>query len=85
MGGFTAYHLANSLGICALTYNPALPTVMMNKQFLQHAYKNKSFHTFVWVPKMISSKQRQLNLLSKIAIHKLIMISPSKAGTSNSH
>jgi hypothetical protein len=25
MGGFTAYHLANSLGICALLYNPALP------------------------------------------------------------
>jgi predicted esterase YcpF (UPF0227 family) len=25
MGGFAAYHLANSLGICALLYNPALP------------------------------------------------------------
>jgi hypothetical protein len=25
MGGFTAYHLANSLGICTLLYNPALP------------------------------------------------------------
>jgi hypothetical protein len=25
MGGFTAYHLANSIGICALLYNPALP------------------------------------------------------------
>jgi predicted esterase YcpF (UPF0227 family) len=25
MGGFTAYHLANSQGICALLYNPALP------------------------------------------------------------
>jgi dienelactone hydrolase len=25
MGGFTAYHMANSLGICALLYNPALP------------------------------------------------------------
>jgi predicted esterase YcpF (UPF0227 family) len=25
LGGFTAYHLANSLGICALLYNPALP------------------------------------------------------------
>ena len=25
MGGFAAYHLANSLGLCALLYNPALP------------------------------------------------------------
>ncbi|WP_426094855.1 YqiA/YcfP family alpha/beta fold hydrolase [Flavobacterium sp. DSR2-3-3] len=25
MGGFAAYHLANSLGICTLLYNPALP------------------------------------------------------------
>jgi predicted esterase YcpF (UPF0227 family) len=25
MGGFTAYHLAHTLGICALLYNPALP------------------------------------------------------------
>lgn len=25
MGGFAGYHLANSLGICALLYNPALP------------------------------------------------------------
>jgi predicted esterase YcpF (UPF0227 family) len=25
MGGFVGYHLANSLGICALLYNPALP------------------------------------------------------------
>lgn len=25
MGGFVAYHLANSLSICALLYNPALP------------------------------------------------------------
>ncbi|MFT5254361.1 MAG: putative esterase YcpF (UPF0227 family) [Flavobacteriales bacterium] len=25
IGGFAAYHLANSLGICALLYNPALP------------------------------------------------------------
>lgn len=25
MGGFAAYHLANSLGICAMLYNPALP------------------------------------------------------------
>jgi dienelactone hydrolase len=25
MGGFTAFHLANSIGICALLYNPALP------------------------------------------------------------
>ncbi|TDD74621.1 YqiA/YcfP family alpha/beta fold hydrolase [Flavobacterium caseinilyticum] len=25
MGGFAAYHLANSMGICALLYNPALP------------------------------------------------------------
>jgi uncharacterized protein len=25
MGGFIAYHLANSLSICALLYNPALP------------------------------------------------------------
>lgn len=25
MGGFTAYHLSNSLGLCALLYNPALP------------------------------------------------------------
>lgn len=25
MGGFTGFHLANSLGICALLYNPALP------------------------------------------------------------
>jgi predicted esterase YcpF (UPF0227 family) len=24
VGGFTAFHLANSLGICALLYNPAL-------------------------------------------------------------
>jgi predicted esterase YcpF (UPF0227 family) len=33
MGGFAAYHLANSLGICALLYNPALPyrnNVMQN-------------------------------------------------------
>jgi predicted esterase YcpF (UPF0227 family) len=44
MGGFTAYHLANSLGICALLYNPALPTVMMNKQYLQPSYNNSSFH-----------------------------------------
>ena len=25
MGGFVGFHLANSLGICALLYNPALP------------------------------------------------------------
>jgi dienelactone hydrolase len=25
MGGFAAYHLANSLGLCTLLYNPALP------------------------------------------------------------
>ena len=25
MGGFAGYHLANSLGVCALLYNPALP------------------------------------------------------------
>lgn len=25
MGGFAGFHLANSLGICALLYNPALP------------------------------------------------------------
>ncbi|MGO4820588.1 MULTISPECIES: YqiA/YcfP family alpha/beta fold hydrolase [unclassified Flavobacterium] len=25
MGGFAAYHLANSIGLCALLYNPALP------------------------------------------------------------
>lgn len=25
MGGFTGYHLANSMGICTLLYNPALP------------------------------------------------------------
>jgi predicted esterase YcpF (UPF0227 family) len=25
MGGFAAYHIANSLGVCALLYNPALP------------------------------------------------------------
>jgi predicted esterase YcpF (UPF0227 family) len=25
MGGFAAYHLSNSLGVCALLYNPALP------------------------------------------------------------
>ncbi len=25
MGGFAAYHLANSLGLCALLYNPARP------------------------------------------------------------
>lgn len=25
MGGFAAYHLVNSMGICALLYNPALP------------------------------------------------------------
>jgi predicted esterase YcpF (UPF0227 family) len=25
MGGFAAYHLANSLGLCALLCNPALP------------------------------------------------------------
>lgn len=25
MGGFTAFHLANSIGICSLLYNPALP------------------------------------------------------------
>ena len=25
IGGFAGYHLANSLGVCALLYNPALP------------------------------------------------------------
>ncbi|MBF2709746.1 YqiA/YcfP family alpha/beta fold hydrolase [Flavobacterium soyangense] len=33
MGGFAGFHLANSLGICALLYNPALPyrnSVMQN-------------------------------------------------------
>lgn len=25
MGGFAAFHLANSFGVCALLYNPALP------------------------------------------------------------
>ncbi|WP_395051494.1 YqiA/YcfP family alpha/beta fold hydrolase [Flavobacterium sp.] len=25
MGGFVGFHLANSLGVCALLYNPALP------------------------------------------------------------
>ena len=25
MGGFAGFHLANSLGVCALLYNPALP------------------------------------------------------------
>ncbi|MBX9886553.1 MAG: hypothetical protein K2Y30_01300 [Flavobacteriaceae bacterium] len=25
MGGFVGYHLANSLGVCSLLYNPALP------------------------------------------------------------
>lgn len=34
MGGFAAYHLANSLGICALLYNPALPYRNAHEQII---------------------------------------------------
>ena len=34
MGGFAAFHLANSLGICALLFNPALPYRNSVKQII---------------------------------------------------
>lgn len=34
MGGFTGFHLANSMGICALLYNPALPYRNSVKQII---------------------------------------------------
>jgi hypothetical protein len=49
MGGFSAYHLANSLGICALLYNPALPYRSDIKQIIPTSLpiKNSPFMRFV--------------------------------------
>jgi predicted esterase YcpF (UPF0227 family) len=49
MGGFTAYHLANSLGLCALLYNPALPYRNDVEQIIPTALpkKNSAFMRFV--------------------------------------
>jgi hypothetical protein len=65
MGGFTAYHLANSLGLCALLYNPALPYRNDIRQILPTALPKKTVHScdLFWVARMMSSKQRQLKLL----------------------
>ena len=34
MGGFVGYHLANSLGVCSLLYNPALPYIGTIEQII---------------------------------------------------
>jgi hypothetical protein len=61
MGGFTAYHLANSLGICALF--TILPTNDIRQIACKPSYKKVlSCDLFGWL-RMMSSKQRQLKLL----------------------
>jgi predicted esterase YcpF (UPF0227 family) len=49
MGGFTAFHLAKSLGLCALLYNPALPYRNDVEQIIPTALpkKNSAFMRFV--------------------------------------